>query len=172
MKAWVKQILTGGAAAAPAGRRCRRCRSSISRSSARSRSSRSAASRRSRAPRLHATWVNLPHVTQFDEADITELEAERAKLKDKAAAAGVKLTPLAFIVRACVLALQEFPTFNASLDRRGENVVLKKYMHIGFAADTPNGLLVPVIRDADKTRRLRHRRARSPTCRIARARAR
>ena len=100
--------------------------------------------------RLHASWVNLPHVTQFDEADITALEAERAKLKDKAAAAGVKVTPLAFVVRACVLALKEFPNFNASFDAAGENVVLKKYFHIGFAADTPNGLLVPVIRDADK----------------------
>ena len=100
--------------------------------------------------RLHASWVNLPHVTQFDEADITSLEAERAKLKDKAAAAGVKLTPLAFVVRACVLALKEFPNFNASFDASGENVVLKKYFHVGFAADTPNGLLVPVIRDADK----------------------
>jgi pyruvate dehydrogenase E2 component (dihydrolipoamide acetyltransferase) len=100
--------------------------------------------------RLHASWVNLPHVTQFDEADITDLEAERAKLKDKAAAAGVKLTPLAFIVRAIVLALREYPTFNASFDAAGENVVLKKYMHIGFAADTPNGLLVPVIQNADR----------------------
>jgi pyruvate dehydrogenase E2 component (dihydrolipoamide acetyltransferase) len=100
--------------------------------------------------RLHAAWVNLPHVTQFDEADITALEAERAKLKDKAAAAGVKLTPLAFIVRASVLALQEFPTFNASFDASGENMVLKKYFHIGFAADTPNGLLVPVMQNADK----------------------
>jgi pyruvate dehydrogenase E2 component (dihydrolipoamide acetyltransferase) len=100
--------------------------------------------------RLHASWVNLPHVTQFDEADITTLEAERAKLKDKAAAAGVKLTPLAFIVRAVVLALREYPTFNASFDATGENMVLKKYMHIGFAADTPNGLLVPVIQNADQ----------------------
>jgi pyruvate dehydrogenase E2 component (dihydrolipoamide acetyltransferase) len=99
-------------------------------------------------PRLHASWVNIPHVTQYDEADITDLEAERNKLKDKAAAAGVKVTPLAFIVRACVLALKEFPTFNASLD--GDNMVLKKYFHIGFAADTPNGLLVPVIQNADQ----------------------
>jgi len=102
------------------------------------------------ASRLHASWVNLPHVTQFDEADVTALEAERAKLKDKAAAAGVKLTPLAFIVRASILALKEFPTFNASFDSTGENVVLKKYFNIGFAADTPNGLLVPVIQNADK----------------------
>jgi pyruvate dehydrogenase E2 component (dihydrolipoamide acetyltransferase) len=99
-------------------------------------------------PRLHASWVNIPHVTQYDEADITNLEVERAKLKDKAAAAGVKMTPLAFIVRACVLALKEFPLFNASLD--GETMVLKKYFHIGFAADTPNGLLVPVIQNADQ----------------------
>ena len=102
------------------------------------------------AARLHASWVNLPHVTQFDEADVTDLELERGRLKDKAAAAGVKLTPLAFIVRACILALKEHPTFNASFDASGENVVLKKYFHIGFAADTPNGLLVPVIRNADQ----------------------
>jgi pyruvate dehydrogenase E2 component (dihydrolipoamide acetyltransferase) len=99
-------------------------------------------------PRLHAAWVNVPHVTQYDEADITDIEAERAKLKEKAAAAGVKVTPLAYIVRASVLALKEFPIFNASLD--GDNMVLKKYFHIGFAADTPNGLLVPVIRNADQ----------------------
>ncbi len=101
-------------------------------------------------PRLHASWVNLPHVTQFDEADITDLEAMRVKLKDRAAAQGVKLTPLAFVLRAVVRALQQFPHFNASLDATGENLVFKKYLHLGFAADTPNGLLVPVIRDADK----------------------
>ncbi|HVN99070.1 MAG TPA: 2-oxo acid dehydrogenase subunit E2 [Steroidobacteraceae bacterium] len=101
-------------------------------------------------PRLHAAWVNLPHVTQFDEADITELEAARAKLKDRAAAQGVKLTPLAFVLRAVVRTLAQFPHFNASLDAGGENLVYKKYVHLGFAADTPNGLLVPVIRDADK----------------------
>lgn len=101
-------------------------------------------------PRLHAAWVNLPHVTQFDEADITELEEVRAKLKQRATQSGVKLTPLAFIVRACVRALAEFPSFNASLDESGQNLVFKRYCHIGFAADTPNGLLVPVIRDADR----------------------
>ena len=100
-------------------------------------------------PRLHASWVNLPHVTQFDEADITELELARSKLKTRAAQQGVKLTPLAFVVRACVKALQEFPNFNASLDESGQNLIVKKYCHIGFAADTPNGLLVPVVRDAD-----------------------
>jgi pyruvate dehydrogenase E2 component (dihydrolipoamide acetyltransferase) len=100
--------------------------------------------------RLHASWVNLPHVTQFDEADITDLEATRTRLKDAAAQRGIRLTPLAFIMRACVKALQAFPQFNASLDASGENLVLKKYLHVGFAADTPNGLLVPVVRDADR----------------------
>jgi pyruvate dehydrogenase E2 component (dihydrolipoamide acetyltransferase) len=101
-------------------------------------------------PRLHASWVNLPHVTQFDEADVTDMEKLREELKSRAESAGIKLTPLAFIVRACVKALQKFPLFNASLDASGENLVYKKYIHIGFAADTPNGLLVPVIRDADR----------------------
>ena len=101
-------------------------------------------------PRLHASWVNLPHVTQFDEADITELEALRQSLKDRAAAEGVKLTPLAFIIAVCARALLQFPNFGSSLDESGQNLVHKKYCHLGFAADTPNGLLVPVIRDADQ----------------------
>jgi pyruvate dehydrogenase E2 component (dihydrolipoamide acetyltransferase) len=101
-------------------------------------------------PRLHASWVNIPHVTQFDEADITELEDVRTKLKQKALQEGIKLTPLAFIVRACVKALQEFPVVNSSLDAAGANLVMKKYVHIGFAADTPNGLVVPVIANADR----------------------
>ncbi len=101
--------------------------------------------------RLQASWLNLPHVTQHEDADITELEAARVAMKGKAALTGVKLTPLAFVVRACVLALREFPRFNASLDASGENLVLKRYFHIGFAADTPNGLVVPVIRDADRS---------------------
>jgi len=101
-------------------------------------------------PRLHASWVNVPHVTQFDLADITELEALRQSLKDQAVAEGVKLTPLAFIIAACVRAIAEFPSFNASLDESGQNLVYKKYFHLGFAADTPNGLLVPVIRDAER----------------------
>jgi pyruvate dehydrogenase E2 component (dihydrolipoamide acetyltransferase) len=100
--------------------------------------------------RLHASWVNLPHVTQFDEADITVLEDVRTKLKQKAAQEGIKLTPLAFIMRACVKALQEFPQFNSSLDAGGENLVFKKYTSIGFAADTPNGLVVPVVQNADR----------------------
>ena len=101
-------------------------------------------------PRLHASWVNLPHVTQFDNADITELEARRQVLKPKAAEQNAKLTPLAFIIVAVVRALQEFPVFNASLDPNGKDLVLKKYFHVGFAADTPNGLMVPVIKNADK----------------------
>jgi pyruvate dehydrogenase E2 component (dihydrolipoamide acetyltransferase) len=101
-------------------------------------------------PRLHASWVNVPHVTQHDEADITELEELRKGLKDTAAAAGIKLTPLAFIVRACAAVMAAFPRFNASLDPSGRNLVFKQYLHLGFAADTPNGLVVPVIRDADR----------------------
>jgi pyruvate dehydrogenase E2 component (dihydrolipoamide acetyltransferase) len=101
-------------------------------------------------PRLHASWVNVPHVTQHDEADITDMEALRVELKSKAAIAGVKMTPLAFIVRACARVLADFPRFNASLDESAENLVFKKYLHIGFAADTPGGLIVPVIRDADR----------------------
>jgi len=101
-------------------------------------------------PRLQASWVNLPHVTQHEEADITDLEVARAALKSKALQEGVKLTPLAFVVRACALALKEFPRFNSSLDAAGENLVFKKYVNIGFAADTPNGLVVPVIKAADR----------------------
>jgi pyruvate dehydrogenase E2 component (dihydrolipoamide acetyltransferase) len=102
------------------------------------------------AARLHASWVNIPHVTQHDEADITGLEETRQSLKPEAEERGIKLTPLAFIVRACALMLAEFPRFKASLSADGENVVFKQYTHIGFAADTPNGLVVPVIRDADQ----------------------
>jgi pyruvate dehydrogenase E2 component (dihydrolipoamide acetyltransferase) len=101
-------------------------------------------------PRLHASWVNIPHVTQFDEADITELEALRGRMKQTAQEAGIKLTPLAFIMRACVKALQQFPLFNSSLDPSGTSLILKKYIHIGFAADTPNGLVVPVVHDANQ----------------------
>jgi pyruvate dehydrogenase E2 component (dihydrolipoamide acetyltransferase) len=100
-------------------------------------------------PRLHASWVNIPHVTQNDEADITDLETRRKKLKKDAADQGVKLTPLAFIIKAAVIALKQFPVFNTSMSSDGESLVFKKYFHIGFAADTPNGLMVPVIRDAD-----------------------
>jgi pyruvate dehydrogenase E2 component (dihydrolipoamide acetyltransferase) len=101
-------------------------------------------------PRLHASWINLPHVTQFDEADITEMEQARVNLKGQASERGIKLTPLAFVMRACVLALQQFPQFCASLDAEAGELVYKKYVHLGFAADTPNGLVVPVVRDADR----------------------
>src|SRR5450631_1459115 len=100
--------------------------------------------------RLQASWLNLPHVTQHEDADITDLEAARLALKSKAAGEGVRLTPLTFIIKACLLALQEFPRFNSSLDAGGENLILKKYFNIGFAADTPNGLVVPVIANADR----------------------
>jgi pyruvate dehydrogenase E2 component (dihydrolipoamide acetyltransferase) len=100
--------------------------------------------------RLQASWINLPHVTQHDDADITDLEAVRVALKGRAAQEEVKLTPLVFIIKACIEALKKFPRFNSSLDASGENLVMKQYFHIGFAADTPNGLVVPVIRDADR----------------------
>ncbi|MGN6315927.1 dihydrolipoyllysine-residue acetyltransferase [Trinickia sp.] len=97
---------------------------------------------------LHRNWVMIPHVTNNDEADITELEALRVQLNKENEKAGVKVTMLAFVIKAVVSALKKFPTFNASLD--GDNLVFKQYYHVGFAADTPNGLVVPVIRDADK----------------------
>jgi pyruvate dehydrogenase E2 component (dihydrolipoamide acetyltransferase) len=101
-------------------------------------------------PRLQASWINLPHVTQHDLADITDLESRRQELKGPAKERGISLTPLAFIMKACVAALQEFPKVNSSLSSDGENLVFKKYVHLGFAADTEQGLVVPVIRDADK----------------------
>ena len=100
-------------------------------------------------PRLQASWINLPHVTQHDEADITDLEAKRQALKGPAKEKGISLTPLAFIMKACIAALKEFPKVNASLGADGESLVYKQYYHLGFAADTENGLVVPVIRDAD-----------------------
>ncbi|MFC4274333.1 dihydrolipoyllysine-residue acetyltransferase [Achromobacter aloeverae] len=97
---------------------------------------------------LHRNWVMIPHVTNNDEADITDLEALRVTLNKENEKAGIKVTMLAFLIKGVVAALKKFPEFNASLD--GDNLVLKQYYHIGFAADTPNGLVVPVIRDADK----------------------
>jgi pyruvate dehydrogenase E2 component (dihydrolipoamide acetyltransferase) len=97
---------------------------------------------------LHRNWVVIPHVTNHDDADITELEAFRVQLNKENEKSGVKVTMLAFLIKACVAALGKFPDFNASLD--GEQLVLKKYFHIGFAADTPNGLMVPVVKDADQ----------------------
>lgn len=95
-------------------------------------------------------WLNIPHVTQFDKADITDLEAFRKEMKDEAAKSGVKLTPLPFMLKAIAIALKEHPKFNASLHADGEHIVYKKYVNIGMAVDTPNGLMVPVIKDADK----------------------
>jgi pyruvate dehydrogenase E2 component (dihydrolipoamide acetyltransferase) len=97
---------------------------------------------------LARNWVMIPHVTQFDEADITDLEAFRVQMNKENEKAGIKITMLAFLIKASVAALKKFPDFNASLD--GENLVFKKYFHVGFAADTPNGLVVPVIRNADQ----------------------
>ncbi|MGO1626782.1 MAG: 2-oxo acid dehydrogenase subunit E2, partial [Halomonadaceae bacterium] len=94
--------------------------------------------------------VNLPHVTQFEDADITELEAFRKSMKAEAEAQGAKLTPLPFLVKACAFALKQFPQFNVSLKSDGETVVWKKYVHIGIAVDTPEGLMVPVLRNADQ----------------------
>ena len=99
---------------------------------------------------LARNWAMIPHVTQHDHADITDLEALRVALNKENEKAGIKLTMLAFLMKASVSALKKFPDFNASLDASGENLTLKKYFHIGFAADTPNGLVVPVIRDVDK----------------------
>lgn len=99
---------------------------------------------------LHACWLNIPHVTQFDEADITELEQFRKENKDMAAQKGVNLTPLVFIMKAVVACLKQYPEFNASLSEDKESLIYKKYYNIGVAVDTPNGLMVPVIKDVDK----------------------
>lgn len=109
-------------------------------------------------PNLHRNWVMIPHVTQFDEADVTDLEDFRVVSNAALAKASkgakdqapVKLTMLAFVIKACVAALKKYPAFNASLDAGGENLILKQYYHIGFAADTPNGLMVPVVKNADQ----------------------
>jgi pyruvate dehydrogenase E2 component (dihydrolipoamide acetyltransferase) len=101
-------------------------------------------------PYLHRNWISMPHVTQFDEADITELEAFRKAQTAQMEKKGFKLTMLAFLIKASVTALREYPVFNSSLDKSGENVILKKYFHIGVAVDTPGGLVVPVVRDADR----------------------
>ncbi len=100
------------------------------------------------AANLHRNWVMIPHVTNHDDADITELEAFRVQLNKENEKSGVRVSMLAFMIKAAVASLKKFPDFNASLD--GENLVLKNYYHIGFAADTPQGLVVPVIRDADR----------------------
>ncbi len=99
---------------------------------------------------LHRNWVTVPHVTQFDEADITELEKFRKQLNEEHKNEGTRVTVLAFLMKALVSALKEYPRFNSSLDVTGENLILKKYIHIGVAVDTPDGLVVPVIRDCDR----------------------
>lgn len=99
---------------------------------------------------LHRNWVSIPHVTQFDEVNISEMEAFRKAHKARAESEGVKLTPLVFLMKAVVKALQKFPRFNSSLSASGESIVLKKYFHIGVAVDTPNGLVVPVIRNVEQ----------------------
>jgi pyruvate dehydrogenase E2 component (dihydrolipoamide acetyltransferase) len=147
VKAWVKEVLTGGTASGAAlpkvpsvdfakfGEIEREPLTRIQKIA---------------GPRLQASWINLPHVTQHDLADITELEEKRQELKGPAKERGISLTILAFIMRACVATLREFPKANASLAEDGEHLVYKKYIHLGFAADTEHGLVVPVIRDADK----------------------
>lgn len=99
---------------------------------------------------LHRNWVGIPHVTQFDQADITDLEAFRKSNTAETEKQGFKLTMLAFLIKASVTALRQYPDFNASLDNTGENLILKKYFHVGVAVDTPDGLVVPVIRDVDR----------------------
>ena len=99
---------------------------------------------------LHRNWVTLPHVTQFDEADITELEAKRKAMQPQYQDQGIKITMLSFLIKAVVAGLQEFPRFNSSLEPSGENLIFKKYFNVGIAVDTPDGLVVPVVRDADK----------------------
>jgi pyruvate dehydrogenase E2 component (dihydrolipoamide acetyltransferase) len=99
---------------------------------------------------LHRNWVMIPHVTQFEDADISELEAFRKQLNDEYAKQNIKITPLAFMLKAVAVTLKHFPDFNASLDASGENLIVKKYIHIGVAVDTPDGLMVPVIRDVDQ----------------------
>jgi pyruvate dehydrogenase E2 component (dihydrolipoamide acetyltransferase) len=101
-------------------------------------------------PRLHASWLNVPHVTHADEADITELDGFRRELDSAARADGYRVTLLSFLLKASVSALQQFPTFNSSLSPDGENLVLKRYYHLGVAVDTPGGLVVPVLRDVDR----------------------
>ncbi len=101
-------------------------------------------------PNLARNWAMIPHVTQFDEADVTDLEAFRKESNERMAKQGVKLTMLAFVTKACVTALRQMPAFNSSLDDTGENLIVKDYIHIGFAADTPQGLVVPVLKDVDK----------------------
>ncbi len=106
--------------------------------------------RRLTAHQVHRSWLHIPHVTQHDEADVTELEAFRKAHAEEAKGRGFKLTPVAFLLKAAAATLKEYPEFNASLDAGGENLILKRYYHVGVAVDTPKGLVVPVIRDVDR----------------------
>ena len=106
--------------------------------------------RRLAGPNLHRNWLSIPHVTNHEDADVTELEAFRVQLNKENERSGAKLTMLAFLIKACVAALKKFPEFNCSIDPAGDAVIVKRYFHIGFAADTPNGLVVPVVREADR----------------------
>ncbi len=101
-------------------------------------------------PNLHRNWVSIPHVTQFDEADITDLEAFRKACQKEAEKAGTRMTPLVFLIKAVVAALKQFPHFNASLSAAGDTLILKQYFHVGVAVDTPGGLVVPVLKDCDR----------------------
>src|SRR5258706_236351 len=101
-------------------------------------------------PYLHRNWISIPHVTQCDDADITDLEAFRKAQTAETEKKGFKLTMLAFMIKACITALRQYPQFNSSLDKSGESIIIKKYFHIGVAVDTPGGLIVPVVRDADR----------------------
>src|SRR5437879_5440815 len=101
-------------------------------------------------PYLHRNWISIPHVTQCDDADITDLEAFRKAQTAETEKKGFKLTMLAFMIKACVTALRQYPQFNSSLDKSGESITIKKYFHVGVAVDTPGGLVVPVVRDADR----------------------
>jgi len=101
-------------------------------------------------PALHRNWVSIPHITQFDEADITEMDDFRKAEKANAEKAGAKLTPLAFIMKAVAKAMAAYPVFNSSLSEDGQSLIMKKYIHIGVAVDTPGGLVVPVIRNVDQ----------------------
>jgi pyruvate dehydrogenase E2 component (dihydrolipoamide acetyltransferase) len=101
-------------------------------------------------PYLHRNWISIPHVTQFDEADITDLEAFRKAQTAETEKKGFKLTMLAFMIKACVTALKQYPQFNSSLDKSGESITIKKYYNVGVAVDTPGGLVVPVVKEADR----------------------
>ncbi len=150
VKAWVKSVLTGGAALPGSGGGLPKTPTVDFAKFGEIDVQPLTRIQKISGPRLQASWINIPHVTQHDEADISDLEARRQQLKGPAKERGIPLTPLAFIMKACVSALQEFPKVNSSLAEDGQHLVYKKYIHMGFAADTDQGLVVPVIRDADK----------------------